>query len=471
MRARVELPSFLRRLSTDEYRPQPYTDRDRRVVAAVQHRLTDAAERHGRTGPTFARGRTATAAGLLALNAEAGQTFYEVPAEAVDDADAANAAFAGMTPVIDVQTHFLAPHASADTHHTGELHRLYSTVMPSWWTELDDIVAFSAADYIRNVFIECETAVAVLTSGPGLEPPDRALFNDEIYATRALVEEFAGPGRLLNHVVVHADMAAELEAMDYWASEYTPVGWKVYTPGRVTPDGWVGGWMLDDQEHGFPFLERARSLGVNLVCAHKGLSAQVDNGSPRDIGPAAKWHPDLNFVVYHSGYEFGPPLDDHPAEGPDSETTAGDGINRLINSARQNGIGAGGNIYAELGTTWFSLIRRPREAAHVLGKLIAHFGADNVIWGTDSIWYGSAQPLIDAFRSFQIPDDMCAEFGYQPLTAEVKSKILSQNAARLYGIDLDFARSVAARRDTEWAQDILNRISGSQFPQNGGADQ
>ena len=27
----------------------------------------------------------------------------------------------------------------------------------------------------------------------------------------------------------------------------------------MTPDGWVGGWMLDDEQHGLPFLERARS--------------------------------------------------------------------------------------------------------------------------------------------------------------------------------------------------------------------
>ncbi|HIE94782.1 MAG TPA: hypothetical protein EYQ83_18695, partial [Acidobacteria bacterium] len=46
---------------------------------------------------------------------------------------------------------------------------------------------------------------------------------------------------------------------------------------------------------------------------------------------------------------------------------------------------------AELGSTWFCLIRRPDEAAHVLSKLLLAVGEDNVLWGSDSIWYGPTQ--------------------------------------------------------------------------------
>ena len=92
-------------------------------------------------------------------------------------------------------------------------------------------------------------------------------------------------------------------------------------------------------------------------------------------------------------------------------------------------------MYAELGSTWFLVLRRPVEAAHVLGKLLAQFGPDRILWGTDSTWYGSPQPLIDAFRAFTIPERMQAEFGYPPLTDAVKTRILGANAADLYGID------------------------------------
>jgi predicted TIM-barrel fold metal-dependent hydrolase len=110
-------------------------------------------------------------------------------------------------------------------------------------------------------------------------------------------------------------------------------------------------------------------------------------------------------------------------------------------------------VYAELGTTWFCLISRPLEAAHVLGKLLLTFGEDNIIWGTDAIWYGPTQPATDAFRAFQIPDSLCEEFGYPKLTAETKRKILGANAARVYGIDLDALAAAVARDDgLGWAR-------------------
>ena len=93
---------------------------------------------------------------------------------------------------------------------------------------------------------------------------------------------------MLNHVVVHADMPEQIEAMEEWRDVYKPVGWKVYTPGRFSPEGWTHPWMLDDEEHGVPFLERARDLGVKLICSHKGISKQVDNGSPATSVPWAR---------------------------------------------------------------------------------------------------------------------------------------------------------------------------------------
>jgi predicted TIM-barrel fold metal-dependent hydrolase len=67
-------------------------------------------------------------------------------------------------------------------------------------------------------------------------------------------------------------------------------------------------------------------------------------------------------------------------------------------------------------------------------------GEDNIVWGTDSVWYGPTQQLLDSFRAFQIPVEMQEEFGYPALTPAIKDKILSRNAARLYGLDLDEVR-------------------------------
>ncbi len=130
--------------------------------------------------------------------------------------------------------------------------------------------------------------------------------------------------------------------------------------------------------------------------------------SPRDIGPAAAAFPDVTFVVYHSGYERDPDGEEG-AVRPDARRR---GVDRLVASLADAGIAPGANVYAELGSTWFLMLRRPVEAAHVLGKLLLAVGPDRIVWGTDSIWYGSPQPLIDAFRAFEIPERMQEEFGY-----------------------------------------------------------
>jgi predicted TIM-barrel fold metal-dependent hydrolase len=139
------------------------------------------------------------------------------------------------------------------------------------------------------------------------------------------------------------------------------------------------------------------------------------------------------------------------------------GTNRLVASLREAGLTPRANVYAELGSTWFCLIRRPEEAAHVIGKLLLAVGEDRVLWGTDAIWYGSPQPAIDAFRAFQIPADLRDRFGYPELTPDVKAKILGRNAARLYGIDLDAARG--ARDELTWLRAVMEEVAARGVPE------
>ena len=82
------------------------------------------------------------------------------------------------------------------------------------------------------------------------------------------------------------------------------------------------------------------------------------------------------------------------------------------------GIGAGGNVYAELGSTWRRVMGNPDEAAHVVGKLLVAFGPERILWGTDSIWYGSPQDQIAAFRTFEITPAFQEQYGYPALTPD-----------------------------------------------------
>jgi hypothetical protein len=223
------------------------------------------------------------------------------------------------------------------------------------------------------------------------------------------------------------DPEAAFDGMRRLAAEHPIAAWKVYT--HVPDDR---GWFLDDHDPdgvqcGQRFLDAVREVGPKVVCVHKGLGNNSPWSSPVDIGPAAAANPDIQFVVYHSGYEG--------AEGPYTEATADAGINRLLVSTEAAGIGPDGNVYAELGTTWWNAMRDPTQAAHVVGKLLSHFGAARVCWGTDSIWYGTPQDQIQAFRSFQISEQFQAQYGYPALTDELKRRVFGRNAAELYGVE------------------------------------
>jgi predicted TIM-barrel fold metal-dependent hydrolase len=177
-----------------------------------------------------------------------------------------------------------------------------------------------------------------------------------------------------------------------------------------------------------------RELGPRIVCAHKGLAGPIPSlapaaASPRDIGPAAVACPDIDFVVYHSGYD----IDARHEEGA-HDADPQRGVSRLVTSLADAGVPPGANVWAELGSTWSLILRRPEEAAHVLGKLLLAVGEDRILWGTDSVWYGPPQPLIDAFRAFTIPERLQEAHGYPELTPTLKQKILGGNASALYGI-------------------------------------
>ena len=191
---------------------------------------------------------------------------------------------------------------------------------------------------------------------------------------------------------------------------------------------------------GGPFLERARQLGIRVVATHRGIGS--DSGawtglySPRDVVPAAAANPDIKFLVYHSGWQSGV-AEDHPFNMADAAP-------RGRRSPDQGGARQrprpDGNVYAELGTTWFNLMSNMNEAAHVLGKLLKYLGPDRILWGTDSYNNGGPQPQIQAFRAFQIPESMQKMYGYPALTPEVKRKIFGLNAAAVYGVDPQLTR-------------------------------
>lgn len=464
------VPSLLRPRSSDEYAPMPWSAADRDAIARYDTVAAHLATVVAGSAQEYAHDRRGTAASLRAIDAAHGGGFYDVPELATHDIEAAEAAFRGVGPVVDVQTHLVDP-ARWTGSGAAALAGFLKMADPDRWTGDIDPRTIDGAAWAALVFGASETAVALLTSTPGRADVN-VLTNRQIAAARVVVDRYAGTGRVLTHTIVHPNLGeSELDAMVDWHTDLRPAGWKCYTlwgpPTKASP---TGGWFLDDEEIGFPFLERVRALGPRVVATHKGLGgpipeASVAAASPRDIGPAAAAFPDITFVVYHSGYERDPEGQEGPYDPASAEPASG--VDRLLRSLASAGIGPGGNVYAELGSTWFLMLRRPLEAAHVLGKLLVALGPERIVWGTDCAWYGSPQPLIDAFRAFVIPAEMQDRFGYPPLTAAVKERILSTNAQALYGF------TAPSRVDGGWAVnagvDLQRAIAGAGLAPGGPA--
>lgn len=390
---------------------------------------------------------------LRALDHEAGGGFFDVPADAEHAEEAAAAAFddPGGPPVVDVQTHLV--HPARFVGPSADALRAYLRMADAErWADGVDGDDLAPAVWAHALFGASETALALITAPPGADDT-RVITNPEIAECRAIVDGRAGGGRVLTHAIVHPNVRGDLEAMGVWAQECRPSGWKVYPLYGPRPgDPAESGWFLDD-DTGTAFLEQVRALGPRRVAVHKGISGAIAGAapagaSPRDVGPAAAAFPDIDFLVYHSGYE--PNVDEGPHEAGAS------GVDELIDSCAEHGIGPDGNVHAELGSTWHLVLRRPEQAAHLLGKLLRAFGPHRIIWGTDSVWYGSPQPLIDAFRAFTIPERMQEQFGYPPLTIEAKRTILGGNGPRVYGVE------VPARTD-DWVDDAADDLA-RRFP-------
>ncbi|TLY39112.1 MAG: amidohydrolase, partial [Nitrospirae bacterium] len=178
------------------------------------------------------------------------------------------------------------------------------------------------------------------------------------------------------------------------------------------------------------------------------LGPVEDYNHPRDLIKAAKDFPNISFLVYHSGFRGAGSLEESFARTGEIPWTSE--FCRMKRAEPRIS-----NIYMELGSTFGQLVTtHPAICAHLLGELIGAFGADHVLWGTDSIWYGTPQWQIEAFRRFQIPESLIDTRGYRPLTREVKAQIFGLNAARVFGV------KVGAKRN-ELPKDYLNRIKMS----------
>jgi predicted TIM-barrel fold metal-dependent hydrolase len=206
---------------------------------------------------------------------------------------------------------------------------------------------------------------------------------------------------------------AGLDALRQMVAEYPVEGLKLYTAEWRNDSK---GWRLNDP-WAYKYLELSEQLGIKNIHVHKGPTVYPlsrDAFDVHDVDYAATDFPHLNFIVEHIGL---PRLEDFCWIATQEK-----------------------NVYAGMSVAMPFINPRPKYFAEIIANLLFWLGEDRLLFGSDyAIWH--PKWIIEKFMAFTLPDDIQAEYGVN-LTPAVKRKILGENAARLYGID------VAHRRET-----------------------
>jgi len=406
-----------------EWVPLPITPKQRLVKKLIEEETAARAKRHGMTRGQFLRTAAATATAFMVMNKVYGldQTgdaaAMPVGKHHCDDLDAAHELLDTDVFVMDVQQH----HVDLTLFGSNDQFCFLDFVRKQH-PELSCPESIGQASYIKDVFVDSETNVGVISGLPYGIP----LGPEAMAQTRDLVNQLAGSQRALSQAVcdplaAHGAPTA-IDTLDHQVNVLKGKALKCYTYS-------FNGWRLDDENVSYPMLREATRLGIKLVNVHKGLPAVFAPGSPEsvrttDIPKVVHDWPHLSFCAYHSGYFQGTT---HP-EGKN-------GLTEWIEVAESIPKRERRRVYTELGTTFaYQVQQGADQAAHLVGQLLKTFGSRNILWGTDSVWWGSPQWLIDAFKNLQIPASFREQFGYPPLTKRAKRRILGENAARLYGV-------------------------------------
>lgn len=353
---------------------------------------------------------------------------------------------------------------------------------------------FHIIQFIKDVYFDSQVTVGLISNvtafvqvQPGTNLPvhnvDDARHGEILTAAqtaagRNFINDIAASRRAMAHGLLYVG-TDNLGYIRYQIENHQPDAWKGYCishaakPGRSTPtvpgqsmnnaplatgpDALMQQWRQDDELVAYPTYDliakehaqrKDQIPGLNCICVHKGLAHGLpdipENGHPSDLPKACRDWPQLNFITYHScikdsffdyfawqqivAAENGVPGSTRTVQGhvvPDiSWTTEYAALT-----------GEFKNSYAELGTTFASsIINFPTLWAHLIGQLLLFKGANQIVFGSDSVWYGSPQWQLEAFWRFHIPERIREKWHYPEVSDGAKRKILGLNLAKLYGL-------------------------------------
>ena len=431
-------------VSSDEYYPSPQSPAQREVEARVKALGDELGRKHGLSRRKFFATAAGMAAAFVAMNEVYGPLFDVSRAEAQDKdrVDARARALSGQF-VMDTHTHFLRD----DTKILTFVRQREAVGKAGWNPNLVDkpqtIEDLKYNNYFKEMFLDSDTKVALLSSAPSEVPGDWFLTNDMVIDARKKINDRLGARRMMGHAIFTPGYPGWMEEVDRAIKDLKPDSFKGYTIGDNTNKNLSKHpWRMDDEKLVYPFYEKALKAGLVNICVHKGLfSPSLEQQFPhllaysdvRDVGKAARDWPKLNFIIYHGAYRLHPGNSAEQALKDFEKTGRVEWVTDLAEIPAKFGVK---NVYADTGQLFaHTTVSQPRLAAAIMGTLVKGMGADHIIWGTDAIWTGAPQWQIEALRRLEIPEDMQKQYGYAPLGAgdgPVKNAILGENVARLY---------------------------------------
>jgi predicted TIM-barrel fold metal-dependent hydrolase len=445
-------------VSNGEYNPIPQTEKQAQVEALIKEMADTQAKRHGMDRRTFLATNAGMATAFLAMNKVFGPVFDVTEAEAGDMemSDYRRSQLSGQF-IFDDQTHFIRDDFKQEGLLGLTKWAVGAKVNPRINEAPMTLARYKMDNYLKEIFLDSDTKMSLLSGAPFDDPSWWLLSNDAIQNACRAVNKMAGSTRMLGHTVITPKYPNWMDEVDRGIETLKPVSWKSYTIGDpFGPSKYA--WRLDDEKLMYPFYEKAIKSGINTICIHKGLmprdyekafAGTWENATVADLGKAAKDWPGMNFVIYHSALR--PWLADAPdREMADFEKNGY--IQWATDLARIPEKFGVNNVYAEIGTSFASTaVTNPKFAAAFIGQLVNLMGPERVVWGTDSVWYGSPQWQIEAMRRLEIPDAMMKQQNWKirlgGANSEVKQKIFGLNSAHLYGLDMKVSQSPAFTAD------------------------
>ena len=432
-------------ISNGEFNPLPQTEDQKKVESRLKELADELGKPHGMDRRQFLATSSGMAAAFLAMNEVFGSLFDVSRAEAAQ-LEMAQARADGLANqfILDNQTHFVHD-GFAQEGLLGIGAFAAENWNPALTKEQLTLSYYKFENYVRQMFFNSDTKVAVLSGAPFDDPSWILLPNDQIKQAVEMINGIAESRRMLGHFVFTPGQDGWMDEVDRAIAEVHPDSWKGYTIGDPLSAATKYPWWLDDEALVYPMYEKIVKAGITNVCIHKGLMPPDyeqswpnvwQHQTPRDIVKAAKDWPQINFIIYHGCLR---PFLELPDQALAEFEATGE-IKWASDLARLPGEHGVSNGYAELGTSFaFSATTSPRFAAALLGTFIKGMGADHVVWGSDSVFYGSPQWQIEAFRRLEIPAEMQKKHGFAPLGAAdgmVKNAIFGYNSARLYDLNL-----------------------------------